>query len=176
MNWLPGSKRILYYSAAPIRWITIDVETDQTEEIAINHPEYPIHDVQLSPDLRWASFKLFTGPRHGPMFISPSEGERLADQSQWIAIADKLWSSRNWWSPDGRTLYFLSYRDGFGCIWLQRLDPGTKKPAGEPRALQHLHGVSQLAEPNRIGFGMARDRLYLSLGGAKGNIWLAEPQ
>jgi hypothetical protein len=110
------------------------------------------------------------------MFIAPSEAERLADQSQWIAIADKLWNSRNWWSPDGRALYFLSYRDGFGCIWWQRLDPGTKKPVGEPTALQHLHGVSHLAEPNRLGFGMASYRLYLSLGGAKGNIWLAEPQ
>lgn len=176
MNWLPGSKRILLYSTAPIRWITIDVETGQTEELAIKHPEYPVHDVQLSPDGRWVSFKLFTGPRHGPMFIAPYEGQPLADQNQWVAVADKLWNSRNWWSPDGRTLYFLSYRDGFGCIWMQRLDPVTTKPTGEPTALQHLHGVSQLAEPNRFGFGMASDRLYLSLGGAKGNIWLAEPQ
>jgi hypothetical protein len=72
------------------------------------------------------------------MFIARVEGNRVAEQSQWIPIADPLWNMRNWWSPDGATLYFLSLRDGFTCIWRQRLDSGTKQPIGEPAAVQHF--------------------------------------
>ena len=36
------------------------------------------------------------------------------------------------WSPDGNLLYFLSERDGFRCIWGQKLDPASKRPLGAP--------------------------------------------
>jgi len=33
------------------------------------------------------------------------------------------------WSPDGKLVYFISTRDGFRCVWAQRLD-AAGKPAG----------------------------------------------
>jgi Tol biopolymer transport system component/predicted Ser/Thr protein kinase len=177
MDWLPGENKILYYTPTPIQWMTMDAETAKTEEIALQHPEYPIHDLRFSPDRHWASFKLFTGiRRYGPMFIARAEGNRIAEQSQWIPIADPLWNMRNWWSPDGATLYFLSLRDGFTCIWRQRLNAATKQPIGEPLAVQHFHGESRNMNPTFFGYGMASDRLYFPLADAKGNIWLAEPR
>ena len=35
-------------------------------------------------------------------------------------------------SPNGNVLYFFSQRDGARCLWAQRLDPGSKRPAGAP--------------------------------------------
>lgn len=37
------------------------------------------------------------------------------------------------WAPDANLVYFLSDRDGFRCIWAQRLEPGAKRP-GERRS------------------------------------------
>ena len=38
------------------------------------------------------------------------------------------------WNERGDTLYFLSERCGFRCIWSQRLDVSTKQPLGPPAA------------------------------------------
>jgi len=43
------------------------------------------------------------------------------------------------WSPDGNLLYFLSDRDGFRCLWAQRLDPATKRPVASPFDVHHFH-------------------------------------
>jgi len=51
----------------------------------------------------------------------------------WITVAAaNTENDKPRWSPDGRTLYFTSLRDGFRCIWAQGLNPITKIPSGEP--------------------------------------------
>jgi pantothenate kinase len=44
-------------------------------------------------------------------------------------------------SLNGQYLYFQSGRDGFRCIWAQRLDAKNKKPLGSPFAVQHFHNA-----------------------------------
>ncbi len=39
----------------------------------------------------------------------------------------------------GTRVYFTSTRDGYLCIWAQRLDPVTKHPLGPPFAYEHFH-------------------------------------
>jgi hypothetical protein len=41
--------------------------------------------------------------------------------------------------PDGNALYYASERDGYRCLWVQRLDAATKRPVGEAQVLQHFH-------------------------------------
>ena len=129
-----------------------------------------------SVDGNWVSFKLFIDiPRFGPMFIASAKGGRIAPEREWIPIGDRLFNGRNWWSPNGQRLYFLSRRDGFWCIWSQRLDPATMKPAGEIAILRHLHERSA-GSPQTFGYAMSADHLYFPLAEFKGNIWLAEPR
>ena len=175
-SWLPGGKEILYYSPPPIRWSTIDVETGETAQLAVRHSKYPVHSLRFSPGGDWISLKLMIDPlRLGPLFVAPVDSGMIADEKQWIQITDKYRDGRTWWSPDGNTAYFLSSRDGFECIWTQRLDPEAKTPVGPPSALQHFHGLLRLEGSGGLGWGMTTDRLYLSLSESKGNIWLAEP-
>jgi hypothetical protein len=42
-------------------------------------------------------------------------------------------------SSDNNTLYFISNRDGFYCLWAQRLDSSTKKARGDAFAIEHFH-------------------------------------
>ena len=88
-------------------------------------------------------------------------------------------NGRPWWSPDGGLLYLLSERDGFSCVWAQRLEPATKKLKGEPFAVLHFHEARRsLHGQPQVGFGPAisRDRLTFALPESSGNIWLAEKE
>jgi len=81
------------------------------------------------------------------------------------------------WSPDGNLLYFLSERDGFRCVWAQRLNAVTKHPSGASLAVYHFHqarrSLMQAQEIARIGLSITRDKIIFSMPETNGNIWLA---
>ena len=69
---------------------------------------------------------------------------------------------------------FTSLRDGFHCLWAQRLRPDTKQPIGTAFAVYHAH--SARLSMNNTGFlglemAVARDQLFINLGELSGNIW-----
>ena len=174
MDWTPDGKKILFYTTSPIRWKTVDVETGQQQDLGLQHSQYAVHSVRFSPDQNWVSFKLL----HSTVHVAKMVGGAAQDEDQWIAVGDPLDRGHSWWSPDGNTLYFLSIRDDFRCIWAQSLDPATKQPQGPLKAVQHLHGRFRydLVGGSYFGYALTADKHYLPLRETKGNIWLAEPQ
>jgi hypothetical protein len=78
---------------------------------------------------------------------------------------------RDWanWSIDGGTLYFTSVRDGNYCVWAQRTDASTGRPAGDQFAVLHLHG--SVTYKGR-GWSAAAGRLALVLAEETGSIWM----
>jgi hypothetical protein len=74
---------------------------------------------------------------------------------------------------------FVSHRDGFGCLWAQRLDARTKHPVGPQFAIHHFHDT-RLSMMN-VGLGLleidvARDKIVFGLGELTGNIWSLGPR
>jgi hypothetical protein len=72
-------------------------------------------------------------------------------------------------------VYYFSFRDGEFCPWVQRIDPVTKHPIGQPRAVLHLHrprlrAASGAAATNDVQGGY----LYLTATESTGNIWMLE--
>ncbi|MFN7935993.1 MAG: protein kinase [Bryobacteraceae bacterium] len=177
LDWTPDGKGLIYYTTAtPLRWMVLDVASGESSEVKISHPKFPIHDLRLSPDRKWAAFKLFQDARrHGPLYIAAANGLTIAPESEWIAIGDPVMNGRNWWSPDGNLLYFLSMRDGQWCVWVQRLDAKTKRPVGEPQQVFHSDEQTGWLDINRFGYGMTADKLYFPLVETRANIWLADP-
>jgi len=115
------------------------------------------------------SFTARTGPNRGFIAIAPLEGSKPIAESAWVRITDS--SPEDWanWSPDGRTLYFTSSRDGHSCLWAQRLEAGSFRPQGMPFAVQHFHGRIFY---NLGGWSAGGDRIALVLTEQTGNIWL----
>jgi hypothetical protein len=73
-------------------------------------------------------------------------------------------------------LYGELNRDGFRCIWAQRLDPATKHPVGSPFAVFHSHNT-RLSLGNQGAYStpvVGRDKMFFSMGERTGNIWMAE--
>ena len=80
------------------------------------------------------------------------------------------------WAPDGTLVYFLSERDGFRCFWAQRLDARTKRPKGEPVAVQHFHQARFSFAPGDFAglqLSVSPNTLVYPNQERTGNIWLA---
>ena len=96
--------------------------------IVTSHPEENLYQARFSPDDRWVSFIAAKATCAGVSTILrgfPSGGE-------WTQITEgKYFDDKPRWSPDGRTLYFLSNRTGFFNLWGIGFDPAGGKPIGE---------------------------------------------
>ena len=96
-------------------------------------------------------------------------------EQEWIAVTDgKQWDDKPRWSPDGNLIYFTSMRDGFHCLWAQRLRKENTQPIGPAFPVEHLH--SPRLSVNNAGLVMldmavTRDKLLINLGELSGNIW-----
>ena len=74
--------------------------------------------------------------------------------------------------PDGNLLYFFSERDGFPCIWAQRVEPLTKHPLGDMFPVYHLHharrSVRSLDNLGVARLSTAPGKLVFSMGDVHG--------
>ena len=82
------------------------------------------------------------------------------------------------WSPDGNLLYFSSDRDGYKCLWAQRLDPIHQAssrhiiPGAALSCPVAIHGRSVfLVSPS-----LAQDKIIVSLEERSGGIWMLQLQ
>jgi Tol biopolymer transport system component/predicted Ser/Thr protein kinase len=133
---------------------------------------------RFSPDQRWISFTEITRPGHSRIDIMPFAGGAVSSPDQWIAVTnDQSGHDKGVWSPDGNLLYFASTRDGFLCIWAQRLDPESKRPVGPPLDIYHSHSARRSllnAGILPLTLNVAPGRLLFQLGEITGNIWMVQ--
>ena len=76
---------------------------------------------------------------------------------------------------DGRVVYFVSQRDGFRCLWAQRVEGLSKRPRGDPFPVYHVH-QSGIPGPRRQVFmyDVSQSRMVLDMDQQVSNIWLAD--
>jgi eukaryotic-like serine/threonine-protein kinase len=168
-DWSRDEKTILVFGGDPYQIDVLDLASHRQTPL-LKHPAYPVLHGRFSPDDRWVGFTFRTEPNRGRIMIAPIDGPKPVPQSAWIAIAEV--GANDWanWSPDGRTLYFISPRDGHNCLWGQRIDPSSHQPVGEPFPAQHLHG--RVSYSPGLGWSAAGGRIAMLLVEETGNIWM----
>jgi hypothetical protein len=138
---------------------------------------------RFSDDGRWIAFhaRSFNDQQRRIYVVPNRDGHLGITRPEWIAITDG--SSNDavpHWSPDGNYLYYLSNRDGFYCLWAQRVNSITKMPVGDAIPVLHLHtaglSASNIRNPAIVGGAIARDCIILTLAATIGNIWMMEPR
>jgi Tol biopolymer transport system component len=167
-DWSRDEKTVLVFGGNPYQINVLDLASHQQTAL-LKHPRYSLLYGRFSADNRWVSFTVRTEPNRGHIAIAPIDGPKPVPESAWITITPS--EAQDWanWSPDGKTLYFTSSRDGHSCLWGQRLDAASHRPAGEAFAVQHLHGRLSY---QKEGWSAAGGRIGLVLHEDAGNIWM----
>ena len=167
-DWSRDEKTLLMFGGNPYQINVLDVASHRQTPL-LKHPTYNLLYGRFSPDNQWVSFTARISANRARIAIAPVDGPKPVPESAWITIAEARPDDWANWSPDGETLYFTSPRDGYNCLWGQRIEAGSHRPVGEVFAVQHLHGRVSFGH---VGWSAAGGRIGLALFEATGNIWM----
>ena len=167
-DWSRDEKSLLVFGGDPYQISILDIASHRLIPL-VKHPDYGVLYGRFSPDNRWISFTARVQRAHGRIVIASADGPKPIPESAWLTIAEAEPDDYANWSPDGKTLYFTSSRDGYSCLWGQRIDASSSRPVGKAFAVQHFHG--------RVSFGhgglsAAAGRIAIALIERTGNLWM----
>jgi WD40-like Beta Propeller Repeat len=130
---------------------------------------------RYSPDGQWISFVAQRMRNPGTVEVG-IVAERSRHATTWTRILDDhVWPDKPRWSPDGRTLYFLSRgADGYFNLWGVPIDPARGAQSGKPFQITHFSSPDWRIDPNmgNADIDLAGGKLVLPMQSLKGSIWL----
>jgi DNA-binding winged helix-turn-helix (wHTH) protein/Tol biopolymer transport system component len=130
---------------------------------------------RYSPDNRWVSFVAQRMRNPGTVEIGIAAAGSNRARTWTRILEDHVWPDKPRWSPDGRTLYFLSRgADGYFNLWGVPIDPARGAQTGKPFQVTHFSSPDWRIDPNMgdAEIGLASGRLVLPMQSVKGSIWL----
>ena len=175
-DWSADGGRIYYVETLGTRGSVVRLDVASGEKVELLQSERALRGARVSPDGGWMFFKEVFAAREERLWIASLRGPAPVPEREWIPASEgRLGFPTGCWGPDANLVYLLSERDGFRCIWAQRLEPGSKRPRGAVFPVQHFHGalsMMPIQDASTIGLRAARDRLFFSLVESTGNVWL----
>jgi Tol biopolymer transport system component len=166
-DWSLDEKTLVVHGGDPTQINILDIASRRQTPLV--KPDYNVLYGRLSPDNRWISFTARIRPDLGRIVIAPADGPKPIPESAWLTIAEAEPDDYANWSPDGNTLYYTSSRDGYSCLWAQRIAASSRQPVGEAFAVQHFHGRLSF---NHGGWSAAAGRIAIPLVERTGNLWM----
>jgi len=136
------------------------------------NPAYLLHQPHISPDNRWIVFEAIANSNpESALYVVPASG------GPWTRITDgRHWDDKPRWSPDGRTIYFVSGPGGFFNVWGIHFDPAAGKPVGQPFQISKFDRprlmILRWIPP--VGLSLTQDKLVLTMAQESGNIWILD--
>jgi Tol biopolymer transport system component len=177
LGWLPDQSAIIYSqdrTDSTSAVMAFDVASRKSRPLVVGPG---VHEAAVSPDGEKIAF---TVRRNG--VSSQIMMARLSDAgpaSDWTPlVSENRWADKPAWSDDSRTVYYRSDRDGFQCIWEQRVDAAGRKTQGEAAVVQHFHKITFTLShlpPTAIGVAQAGGQVFLSVDADTSNIWSIRP-
>jgi len=115
------------------------------------------------------------------VYIVPIFPDRVSTTQDVIPVttgkANDYLNYLNAASPDGETIFFVSSRDGFHCVWAQKVNKQSMHPEGAAFPVYHQHSSRQSTVYVITGYrrlAAARNKLVFPSAERTGNIWMAE--
>jgi hypothetical protein len=145
----------------------------EREVLLVSHPTWNLRQARFSPDGNWVAFYATESPEKRVIYVVPSAAAAVPVES-WTPVVPDVGSQQSW-SDDGSLLYYISQRDGATCIWMQQLDPATKRPVGSGKPVLHFHDPRLRAGTTAIAtIDVQAGFLYVTLTETVANIWMVE--
>lgn len=133
-----------------------------------------IYEGRLSPNGRWIVVEAVKGgiapggATNATLCIVPVSG------GPWTRVTDgQFWDDKPRWSPDGKTIFFVSSRTGFLNVWGIRFDPEQGRAQGLPFQVTSF-GSPKLMVADDMSWqciSVSQDRLVLSMMETSGSLW-----
>jgi hypothetical protein len=153
---------------------------DPASGVSIPLLSLPGHDLDqphVSPDDQWIAFVADDTANPTRIYIAPFRKGAASEFRQWVPVTEgKSWDDKPRWLDDSSLVYY-SNRDGFGCLWEQKLTPDTKQPVGAPFAVYHFHRYAQSPRTlfrEDFQIALTPDVLILNLVDMSGDIWMID--
>jgi Tol biopolymer transport system component/DNA-binding winged helix-turn-helix (wHTH) protein len=142
-------------------------------QVVASDPTKNMFEQRFSPDQHWISFIAVDATDAGvsTIFVIPAAGGR------WTAItAGQSYDDKPHWAPDGRTLYFISNRQGLFNVWGSRFDGASGTPAGAPFRVTAFNTPQQTisAQLGPMQIAVTSQRLFLPITQTSGELWMLE--
>jgi Tol biopolymer transport system component/DNA-binding winged helix-turn-helix (wHTH) protein len=143
------------------------------KKVTSNPAGYNLYQPHLSPGNRWIVFEAAVNSPNpeSALYVVPASG------GPWTQITDgRHWDDKPRWSPDGRTIYFVSGPGGFFNIWGIRFDPDAGKPVGQPFQISKFDSprLMILRPISFVDLSLTQDKLVVTMAEESGSIWLLD--
>jgi len=148
---------------------------ENAAQMIASSPDYDLDQGHYSFDGHWI---VFEAVRSQPQGLETTVYVMAAAGGPWIRITDGrqfVYSPR--WSPDGKTIYYISGRSGFFNIWGVRFDPVKGKPSGLPFSVTEFNSLKLMVPRHITGsieLSLTQDRMVLPLAQESGSIWMLD--
>jgi Tol biopolymer transport system component len=178
-DWSRDKTRILYVAGSPTEVFVLHLPSGGKMR-ALQRSPHSLWQAKFSPDDRWISVLELDAQGRTRLWVAPFRDGSVPTANEWVGITSgEHWDDKPRWSPDGNLLYFTSLRDGFHCLWAQRLRPDTKEPMGPAFVVEHFHSARlSMTNTGFVGLetAVSRDKIFINLGELSGNIWTTRLQ
>jgi Tol biopolymer transport system component len=140
----------------------------------ISDPKYDLYQSHFSPNGRWIVFQAVGNSptiAESTVYVVPAAG------GEWTRITDgKHWDDKPRWSPDGKTIYFVSLRGGVFNVWGIHFDPAQGKPVGEPFRVSAFEGHGPMIPRwiPLVELSLSENKLVLNMAEVSGGIWVLD--
>jgi eukaryotic-like serine/threonine-protein kinase len=174
-DWSRDKTRLLYETGNPSEVFVLDLRSGEKRR-ALQRSPNSLWQARFSPNDRWISvLEVLEEQGRTRLWVVPFRDGSVPGADEWVAITSgEHWEDKPRWSPDGNLMYFTSLRDGFHCLWAQRLRNETKEPTGPAFDVEHFHDARLSMTNTGFSFletAVARDKVLINLGELSGNIW-----
>jgi Tol biopolymer transport system component len=180
-DWSPDGKSLLMSQASADSRIEVwrlpvgsAPHAETAAQKIVSDPRHDLWQAHFSPNGRWIVFEAVTNSPKAPesaLYVVPAAG------GSWTRITEgKPWDDKPRWSPDGKTIYFVSSRSGFFNVWGIHFDPTRGKPLGEPFRVSSFERPSLMIPQSisPVALSLTEDKLVLTLQELSGNIWVLD--
>ena len=173
-SWFDGD-RAVFHTTPKGEIAILDLESGASKVVLAGGNGAALAGADWSPEQEFLLFTANQGGAANQVLAVHFPRDGAAPEGPWIKIAAE-WEQADLphWSPDGKSLFYLSRQDGHLCIWGRRFDAALRKPAGGPFPVMHYHDPRTAPErsaPKTRGLAVGRNAVFVNVGATTEAIW-----
>jgi serine/threonine protein kinase len=174
-SWFGGN--VVFDTSPKGEFAMLDVETGVSSKVLSGTGSMTLGEADWSPNNEYLLFTASTNGANKQVYAVRFPQSSGSAKGPWILLTpESQLAERPRWSEDGKTIYYLSNRDGYLCVWGQAFVPGEKGPPGKPFPIMHYHDYPRFS-PNSAdyvsrGFSAARGSIFLNVGEEVEALWM----